>query len=80
METVTVNKASKNLEKLLKLSKESHKPIRIKSDKLTSVILSEEDWNAVEETLYLLSIPKMRESIVKGLKTPIENCSKKIDW
>jgi antitoxin YefM len=43
-------------------------------------LLSEEDWNAVQETIYLLGIPGMRESIRKGLKTPIDKCSGRLDW
>ena len=45
-----------------------------------AVLLSEEDWAAIQETLYLLSIPGMRESIKKGLATPIEECEKDLDW
>jgi PHD/YefM family antitoxin component YafN of YafNO toxin-antitoxin module len=44
------------------------------------VLLSEEDWAAVQETLYLLSIPGMRESIREGLETPVEECEKNLDW
>jgi len=44
------------------------------------VLLSEEDWKAVQETLYLLGIPGMRESIRKGLKTPVEKCSDRPGW
>jgi PHD/YefM family antitoxin component YafN of YafNO toxin-antitoxin module len=45
-----------------------------------AVLLAEEDWNAVKETLHLLSIPGMRESIRKGLKTPVSKCADRLDW
>ena len=44
------------------------------------MLVSEEDWRSIQETLYLLSIPGMRESIVEGLKTPVEECETKLDW
>jgi PHD/YefM family antitoxin component YafN of YafNO toxin-antitoxin module len=42
--------------------------------------MSEDDWRSVQETLYLLSIPGMRKSIIKGLKTPVQKCSKEPGW
>jgi PHD/YefM family antitoxin component YafN of YafNO toxin-antitoxin module len=45
-----------------------------------AILISEEDWRAIQETLYLISIPGMRESIRKGLKTPLEKCSEKAGW
>jgi PHD/YefM family antitoxin component YafN of YafNO toxin-antitoxin module len=52
----------------------------ISGKRRNAVLLSEEDWRSIQETLYLLSIPGMRESIVEGLKTPLSKCSKKIAW
>jgi len=46
----------------------------------SAVLISEEDWRAIEETLYLASIPGMRESIKKGLKTPVEKCEEDPGW
>jgi PHD/YefM family antitoxin component YafN of YafNO toxin-antitoxin module len=43
-------------------------------------LVSEEDWRAIQETLYLLSIPGMRKSIVRGMKTPVAQCAKRLDW
>lgn len=80
MVTLTENIASKKLKKLLTDVSESHKPIKIKGKKKNAVLVSEDDWKAIKETLYLLSIPGMRESIVKGLKTPVEACSDKLKW
>ena len=58
----------------------SHKPVIIAGEKSNAVLLSEEDWESVQETLYLLSIPNMRESIREGLSTPTEECAKELDW
>ncbi len=44
------------------------------------ILIAEDDWRAVQETLYLAAIPGMRESILKGLKTPVDKCTKELDW
>ena len=58
----------------------SHQPITIIGKKHKAVLISQEDWSALQETLYLLSIPNMRESIKEGLATPIEECDEELDW
>ena len=58
----------------------SHKPIQITGKRNNAVLVSEEDWAAIQETLYLLSIPGMRQSIIKGLKTPANRCSGRSPW
>jgi len=58
----------------------SHEPVIISGKRANAVLISEDDWNAVQETLYLISIPGMRESIRKGLKTPADECSEELDW
>jgi antitoxin YefM len=80
MVTLTENIASKKLNKLLTDVSESHNPVKIKGRKKSAVLVSEEDWKAIEETLYLLSIPGMRESVIEGMNTPVEKCSDKIKW
>ena len=80
---MTVLKASAARAKLYRLIDEtaqSHEPVLISGKRRNAVLLSEEDWRSVQETLYLLSIPGMRESIVEGLKTPTSKCAKKIAW
>jgi prevent-host-death family protein len=80
---MTVLKASTARAKLYRLIDEaalSHEPVLISGKRRNAVLVSEEDWRAVQETLYLLSIPGMRESIVEGLKTPTSKCAKKIAW
>jgi antitoxin YefM len=80
---MTVLKASAARAKLYRLIDEtaqSHEPVLISGKRRNAVLLSEEDWRSVQETLYLISIPGMRESIVEGLKTPVSKCAKKIAW
>ena len=80
MTTLTVTQARSKLYKLVDEVASSHKPIQITGKRHNAILLSEEDWRSIEETLYLLSIPGMRESIRKGLKTPIKECSEKLTW
>jgi antitoxin YefM len=71
MRTATATKVK--ISKLLAESEKSHEPIQIVGKNAAGVLVSADDWSAIQETLYLLSIPKMRESIIRGLKTPVEN-------
>lgn len=80
MKTISVTRARSNLYKLIDETKESHVPIQITGKRSNAVIISEDDWRAIEETLFLLSIPNMRKSIIKGLKTPLNECSEELDW
>jgi antitoxin YefM len=80
MPPITVTEARKHLYRLLDEISESHEPLHILGKRSKAVLVSEEDWRAIQETLYLISIPGMRESIIKGLKTPVEKCSKELRW
>lgn len=80
MKSVTVTKARAILYKLLDETTSSHEPIQITGKRGDAILVSAEDWSAIKETLYLLSIPGMRDSIRKGLKTPVEKCSKELKW
>ena len=80
MTTITVTEARKKLHRLLDEANESHEPIHIAGKRGGAVLIGEDDWHSVEETLYLLSIPKMRGSIKKGLNTPVSKCSKELKW
>lgn len=80
MTSITATKARANFYSLLDEVAESHEPIQIAGKRNSAVLVSEEDWRAVQETLYLLSVPGMRDSIVKGLKTPVEKCADKLSW
>ncbi len=74
------SEARANLSRLLDEVAESHKPAIITGKRSNGILISEEDWNSIQETLYLMSIPGMRESIREGMETPIESCSGELDW
>jgi prevent-host-death family protein len=80
MKTITVSKARANLYKLLEEAGQSHEPLVITGKRGNAVLVAEDDWRAIQETLFLLSIPGMRESIREGLETPVEECSEDLDW
>jgi prevent-host-death family protein len=80
MTTVTVTEARKKLFSLLDEASSSHEPIHITGKRGGAILIAEDDWESVQETLYLLSIPGMRESIRKGLKTPVHKCSEGLKW
>jgi antitoxin YefM len=80
MASFPVNDAQHNLEELIEQVVQSHEPILIKGERSNAVLLAEQDWSAIQETLYLLSVPGMRESIKSGLATPLEECDGELDW
>jgi prevent-host-death family protein len=73
LETITAAEAKNEIQNLIDETAESHRPILITTESNNAVLLSEADWNALQETLYLLSIPKMRESIVEQINQPDED-------
>lgn len=77
---IPVNEAQQQLQDLIDSVSQSHQPIVIAGQNNNAVLLSEADWTAMQETLYLLSIPGMRESIREGLATPIEECDPNLKW
>ena len=80
MNTINVTNARKNLYKIIKSINNSHKPIHITGKNGSVVMIAEEDWNAIEETLFLSSDPKLKKSILEGMKEPIDKCSETLDW
>jgi PHD/YefM family antitoxin component YafN of YafNO toxin-antitoxin module len=80
METKTASNARKNLYRLLDETAEAHTPLLITGPRSNAVLIGEEDWNAIQETLHLLSIPGMRESIQEGLTAPVTGLSKEPGW
>jgi len=80
MTTITATEARKLLYKLIDDVSESHEPIQITGKRGNAVLIAEDDWRAVQETLYLTSIPGMRESIIEGMKTPVAECDEDLDW
>ena len=80
MKTITTTQARINLYKLVDNASLESEPILISGKRANAVLVSEDDWLSIQETLYLLSIPGMRESIIKGMNTSIEECSDKLKW
>jgi prevent-host-death family protein len=80
MTTLTATLARKQLYHLLDDVADSHKPIFITGKRNSAVLISADDWRAIEETLFLESIPGMKDSIVRGMKTPVGKCEKGLDW
>lgn len=78
--TLPATRARTNLYQLINETAHSHRPIHITSKKANAVLIAENDWMAILETLHLLSIPKMRQSIKKGLATSVKDCLKELDW
>lgn len=77
---IPVHEAQQQLQDLIDSVSQSHQPILIAGQSGNAVLLSEADWASVQETLYLLSVPGMRESIREGLTTPIEECDRELEW
>ena len=82
MKTVSISQARRNIYQLVDETIFSSEPVQITTKKGNVVIVSEEDWRAIQETLYLLSIPGMRESLIEGINTPVEECktAESIGW
>lgn len=80
MPTLTVTEARSSLYQLVDSVADSHEPVLITGKRTNAVLISEDDWRAVNETLYLLAIPGMRESIREGMQTPIDECSDEVVW
>lgn len=80
MKTVTDKQAQMDLSLLMEQAAVSHEPVQINGAKASVVLVAEEDWRSIEETLYLLSIPGMRESLREGMQTPLEQCSSELPW
>lgn len=80
MTGITATEARSKLYRLIDETAESHQPIVIMGKRNKAVLISEEDWSAIQETLYLLSVPGMRESIREGMETPVDECDEELDW
>jgi len=80
MASITASEARRRLYRLVDEVQESHEPVLITGKRGSAVLIGEEDWRAAQETLYLVSIPGMRESILEGMATPVEELAEKLDW
>ena len=80
MNTLSASEARANLYRLMDETAASHVPVMISGKRNNAVLIAEKDWSAIQETLYLLSVPGMRESIKVGMAEPIDACAKGLDW
>lgn len=80
MDVLTATEARSKLFKLIDETADSHQPVVITGKRNNAVLVSQEDWSAMQETMYLLSIPGMRESLREGMATPISKTSKVLKW
>ena len=80
MTVITATKARSNLYSLIDQTKNFHEPIVISGKRNNAVLISEDDWNSIQETLYLCSISGMRESILKASKEPLNESVEDLGW
>ena len=80
MPVLTASEARANLYRLIDHAADSHEPILIAGKRNSAVLVSEEDWKAIQETLFLLSIPGLRESIKEGMAEPLRESAKELNW
>jgi len=80
MTALTASEARAALYRLIDEVSASHDPILITGKRANAVLISAADWSAIQETLHLTCISGMADSIVEGMNTPIDQCSKDLDW
>lgn len=80
MTSISADEAEKKLRELIAEVGKSHEPIQIIGEGNQAVLIAEEDWRSIQETLHLLTVPGMRESILEGKETPVEDCSENPSW
>lgn len=79
MSSISITNARKDLYRIVESVNETHEPVCITDGSGSAVLVGEEDWRSIQETLHLLSVPGMRDSIVEGMKTSIEELDSKLD-
>jgi prevent-host-death family protein len=80
MPTLTLSDAKERLEGMVDDAVENHCGYCIVGKRNQAVLISMEDWNAIQETLYLNSFPGLAESIKSGMSTPASECSEALEW
>ncbi len=80
MTILTASEARASLYRLIDQATESHQPILIAGKRSSAVLVAAEDWQAIQETLYLLAVPGMRESIKKGMAEPLAKSARELGW
>lgn len=80
MKCFNATQARKEIYHLIDQVNEEHQPVQINGKRGNAILISEEDWSSINETLHLLTIPDMKASIQEGMNTPLEECSKEPNW
>jgi antitoxin YefM len=80
MPVLNVKNVKENLDAILETIQDTYEPLIIAGEKHSAVLVSEDVWRSIEETLYLSSIPGMKESIINGMREKIEECASTIEW
>lgn len=80
MKTIPATRARANLYRLIDDVVQNSEPVQITGPRSEAVLVSADDWRSIQETLYLLSIPGMRESILEGIAAPSSECVEELDW
>ena len=80
MPVLNISSVKDKLDIILEEIQETYEPFFIASEKHSAVLISEEVWRSIEETLYLSSIPGMKESIIAGMKEKIDDCVSALEW
>lgn len=80
MDTVKATEARAKLYGLIDQVEQSHEPVLITGKRSNAVLIAEDDWKSVQETLYPLSLPGMRESLIQGVSTPTSKLKKSLPW
>ena len=80
MITVSVKEASDKLPDLVENTIEKREPVLISGENNNALLMAESDWQAMNETLHLLSVPGMRDAIKKGLSENLKSTSRKLNW
>jgi antitoxin YefM len=80
MPTLSATEARTKLYNLIDQTASTHEPVLITGKRGNAVLISEDDWRSIQETIYLLNIPGMRDSIREGLATPPDECGEELDW
>jgi antitoxin YefM len=80
MKQISVKVAEGNLEALIEEATAEHQPVEITGERAHGVLVPLSDWTALQETLYILSVPGLRDSLREGMAEPLEECSETLDW
>jgi len=80
MSSINITSARKDLYRIVESVNQTHEPIEITGKNGNAVLVGEKDWKSITETLFLTSIPGMRDSILQGMNEPISEMSEELDW